>query len=213
MLFSVINKILLKLQLCIHGETVSTNYEGNEEIDQTCASGALSSINGAARLMKEASPTPTSLQKNCCQSQIKIWHETGKVLRLWKVESTKTFTYIRHIAIDQKSNELPHPAIAKVQTDNPTPISRNGLWLQTWKCIRWPSNERGSTNCERSRKKLPQHEAIHLLAREANIGEAIRSPTINADDRTPSWKLFKLKSPLKYGYNKMTTTTNNKKRV
>jgi len=38
----------------------------------------------------------------------------------------------------------------------------------------------------RTRQKLMQHEAIYLLAREANIGEAIRSPTINEDDRTPS---------------------------
>jgi len=38
----------------------------------------------------------------------------------------------------------------------------------------------------------------YLFAREANIGEATRSPTIKADDRTPSSKLFKLKSPL-YG--------------
>lgn len=30
---------------------------------KTCATGALSSINGAARLMKEASPTPTSLDR------------------------------------------------------------------------------------------------------------------------------------------------------
>lgn len=30
---------------------------------QTCSTGALSSINGAARLINEASPTPTSLQK------------------------------------------------------------------------------------------------------------------------------------------------------
>jgi hypothetical protein len=27
---------------------------------------------------------------------------------------------------------------------------------------------------------------INLLAREAKIGEAIKSPTINADDKTPS---------------------------
>jgi len=95
-------------------------------------------MNGAARLMKEASPTPTSLQKNCCESQIKTWHEklvNYQGSRLYNVESTETFPYIRHIAIDQKSNEQPHPAIANVQTDNPTPISRNGLWLQTWKCI------------------------------------------------------------------------------
>jgi len=36
----------------------------------------------------------------------------------------------------------------------------------------------------------------HLLAKEANIGEATRSPTMKADDRTPSSKLLKLKSPL-----------------
>ncbi|CAN0865030.1 hypothetical protein LINGRAHAP2_LOCUS9116 [Linum grandiflorum] len=39
-------------------------------------------------------------------------------------------TYIRHIAIDQKSNDNPHPAVASVQTDNPTPISLKGLTLQ-----------------------------------------------------------------------------------
>lgn len=39
-------------------------------------------------------------------------------------------------------------------------------------------------------------EDVHLFAKDANIGEATRSPTINAEDRTPSWKLFKLKSPL-----------------
>jgi len=36
----------------------------------------------------------------------------------------------------------------------------------------------------------------YLLARDANIGEATRSPTIKADDKTPSSKLFNLKSPL-----------------
>lgn len=39
-------------------------------------------------------------------------------------------------------------------------------------------------------------EGIHLFAKDANIGEATRSPTMNADDKTPSWKLLKLKSPL-----------------
>ena len=39
-------------------------------------------------------------------------------------------------------------------------------------------------------------EGVHLFDKDANIGEATRSPTINAEDRTPSWKLFKLKSPL-----------------
>lgn len=37
---------------------------------------------------------------------------------------------MRHIAIDQKSIEKPQPAAAKVQTDNPTPISLKGLWLK-----------------------------------------------------------------------------------
>ena len=39
-------------------------------------------------------------------------------------------------------------------------------------------------------------EVIHLFANDANMGEATRSPTMNADDKTPSWKLLKLKSPL-----------------
>lgn len=40
------------------------------------------------------------------------------------------YTHIRHIVMDQKSNEQPQPAVAKVHTDNPTPISLNGLWLK-----------------------------------------------------------------------------------
>jgi hypothetical protein len=36
----------------------------------------------------------------------------------------------------------------------------------------------------------------YLFANDANIGEATRSPTIKADDRTPSSKLLKLNSPL-----------------
>lgn len=36
----------------------------------------------------------------------------------------------------------------------------------------------------------------YLFAKDANIGEDKRSPTINADDRRPSLKLFKSKSPL-----------------
>lgn len=43
-------------------------------------------------------------------------------------------THMRHIAIDQKLNELPHPAVANVQIDNPTPISLKGLWLQGQQC-------------------------------------------------------------------------------
>jgi hypothetical protein len=37
---------------------------------------------------------------------------------------------MRHIVIDQKSNEHPQPAVAMVQTNNPTPISLKGLCLQ-----------------------------------------------------------------------------------
>lgn len=37
---------------------------------------------------------------------------------------------------------------------------------------------------------------LYLFADDANIGDAIRSPTMNADDKTPSSKLSKLKSPL-----------------
>jgi len=37
---------------------------------------------------------------------------------------------MRQIVIDQKSNEKPQPAVAKVQTKSPTPISLNGLWLK-----------------------------------------------------------------------------------
>lgn len=36
----------------------------------------------------------------------------------------------------------------------------------------------------------------HLFANEAKIGDAIRSPTINEDDNTPSSKLLRLKCPL-----------------
>lgn len=48
----------------------------------------------------------------------------------------------------------------------------------------------------RTGKDNELQEGAYLLASDANIGEATRRPTINADDRTPSWKLFKLKSPL-----------------
>lgn len=37
---------------------------------------------------------------------------------------------MRQIVMDQKSNERPQPTTAKVQTDNPTPISLNGFTLQ-----------------------------------------------------------------------------------
>jgi hypothetical protein len=38
-------------------------------------------------------------------------------------------TYMRQIVMDQKSNERPQPITARVQIDNPTPISLNGLTL------------------------------------------------------------------------------------
>lgn len=42
-------------------------------------------------------------------------------------------TYMRHMAIDQKLKEPPHPAVAIVQTERPTPISLNGLMLHKTK--------------------------------------------------------------------------------
>lgn len=38
--------------------------------------------------------------------------------------------YMRHIVIDQKSNDTPQPAVAIVHTNKPTPISLKGLYLQ-----------------------------------------------------------------------------------
>jgi len=37
---------------------------------------------------------------------------------------------MRHIVIDQKSNDTPQPAVAIVHTNKPTPISLKGLYLQ-----------------------------------------------------------------------------------
>lgn len=98
-------------------------------------------MNGAARLMKDASPTPTSLE---WQNPIITYNLVPKDTN--DVKSTKTtksktqykdsLTHMRHIAMDQKLNELPHPAVANVQTDNPTPISLKGLWLQGQQCTR-----------------------------------------------------------------------------
>lgn len=47
-----------------------------------------------------------------------------------KKKKKRLFTYMRQIVMDQKLNEKPQPVIAKVHTDNPTPISLNGLTLQ-----------------------------------------------------------------------------------
>lgn len=106
---------------------------------------------------------------------------------------------MRQTEMDQKLKERPQKKVARVQTDNPTPISLNGFTLQNiwivkglsclsvsdiliWWQLQIYCNTDGYSN--------------YLLAREANIGEATRSPTIKADDKTPSSKLFKLKSPL-----------------
>lgn len=43
---------------------------------------------------------------------------------------------MRQMAMDQKSNEKPQPAVAKVQTVKPTPISLNGLTLQNFTGIK-----------------------------------------------------------------------------
>ena len=37
---------------------------------------------------------------------------------------------MRHIVMDQKLKEAAQPITAKVQTDNPTPMSLNGLTLR-----------------------------------------------------------------------------------
>lgn len=47
-----------------------------------------------------------------------------------RIQGNQISTHIRHIAIDQKSNDPPQPAVAIVQTDRPTPINLKGLWLQ-----------------------------------------------------------------------------------
>ena len=59
-------------------------------------------------------------------------HESRKNYkkRIEKEKKYKIFTHIRHTTIDQKLNEKPQPITAKVQTDNPTPMSRNGFTLQ-----------------------------------------------------------------------------------
>lgn len=43
--------------------------------NKTLATGALSSINGAARLINEASPTPTSLEKK--KKRTSVHHKTA----------------------------------------------------------------------------------------------------------------------------------------
>jgi len=43
---------------------------------------------------------------------------------------------------------------------------------------------------------MKELEAHYLFANDANIGQATRSPTMKAEDKTPSSKLLRLKSPL-----------------
>ena len=65
---------------------------------------------------------------------------------------------MRHIVMDQKSNEPPHPAAAIVQTDNPTPISLKGLWLQAQVCITYKN-----LNTKRVKNKIQIHLIIAIL--------------------------------------------------
>ncbi|KAK7853691.1 hypothetical protein CFP56_035163 [Quercus suber] len=53
---------------------------------------------------------------------------------------------MRHIAMDQKSKEQPHPITANVQTDNPTPISLKGLWLQVQCCVMYKNLDPNKVN-------------------------------------------------------------------
>ena len=103
--------------------------------NKTLATGALSSINGAARLINEASPTPTSLEKKKKRTSVHhktayYWHMQKPLFPYQKTEKDRYCTYMRQIVMVQKLNEKPHPTTATVQTDNPTPISLNGLTLQ-----------------------------------------------------------------------------------
>lgn len=85
----------------------------------------MSSINGAARLINEASPKPTNLETAAKMSTVYFCCEG-----INKEKKLSKLTYMRQIVMDQKSNEQPQPITATVQTDNPTPISLNGLKLQ-----------------------------------------------------------------------------------
>lgn len=55
-------------------------------------------------------------------------------------------------------------------------------------------------------------EVYYLFANVANTGEEMRSPTMNADDRTPSSKLLKSKSPLHVKRNLSILNAKNRKR-
>lgn len=60
--------------------------------------------------------------------------------------------------MDQKSNEPPHPAAANVQTDNPTPISLKGLWLQAQIYVMYKN-----LNTKRVKDKILIHLIIAIL--------------------------------------------------
>ncbi|CBI35763.3 unnamed protein product, partial [Vitis vinifera] len=52
--------------------------------------------------------------------------------------------YMRQIVMDQKLNEKPQPTAATVQTDNPTPISLNGLLPLSQGCKDWRSYKKSN---------------------------------------------------------------------
>lgn len=88
-------------------------------------------MNGAARLTKEASPTPTSLHKRNSKPEISTSLRDGNKCSINFVQ-LKDFTYMRAIAMDQKLNENPQKATARVHTVIPIPMSLNGLTLQVY---------------------------------------------------------------------------------
>ena len=51
-------------------------------------------------------------------------------MKQYKEEHKIDNTYMRQTVMVQKLNEKPHPTTAIVHTDNPTPMSLNGLTLQ-----------------------------------------------------------------------------------
>ncbi|KAG2671383.1 hypothetical protein I3760_14G132900 [Carya illinoinensis] len=65
---------------------------------------------------------------------------------------------MRQIAMDRKSNELPHPAAATIQTDNPTSISLKGLWLLA-----------KDTNIEGATRKMAKEQQDTFLCKFVQI--------------------------------------------
>jgi len=51
------------------------------------------------------------------------------------VQNIMEDTYMRQTEMDQKLKEKPQHKVARVQTDNPTPISLNGFTLQNIRII------------------------------------------------------------------------------